>query len=262
MHRTGHILLLHHSEGERMRYLADWFTAGLLNGDKLLYVDVAEWGVEALVTGLASRGLDVRRALEAKRLEFVTLEEMRDLGAEGGLVERALVDDGHPAVRIAVRGDGVADHVGHCEHLEAEIELARLCHEHRVSVLCQYDGRTTKGQQLAVALDLHPDWVYEADLSLRRRGRVIQVEGMLDTLDGEVLTRSLRRMTLDEATAEPVVLDLRHVEALTVGACRALVDGTRAFRDRGGQVTCGTPGGQAGALLQTVVSDAVRFRLQ
>ena len=245
-----------------MRYLADWFAAGLLNDDKLFYVDVADWGIEALVAGLAGRGLDVDRALEGKRLEFVSLEEMLELGVEGGLVERSLVDGGHAGVRLAVRGDAVAAHVGVHQQLAIESDLSRMCHERHVSVLCQYDGRTTQQQQLAVALDLHPDRVYEADLSLRRRGRVIQVEGILDSLDGEVLTRSLRRMTLEESTDSPVVLDLRHVEALTVGACRALVDGTRPYRERGGRVTCGTPTGDAGALLSTVVRDAVRFELR
>lgn len=244
-----------------MRYLADWFAAGLVNDDKLFYVDVADWGVESLVAGLAGRGLDANRALEGKRLEFVSLEDMLNLGVEGGLVERSLVDEGHAAVRLAVRGDAVADHVGPEKQLAIETELGRMCHEHHVSVLCQYDGRTTQAQRLGVALDLHPDRVYEADLSLRRRGSVIQVEGMLDTLDGEVLTRSLHRMTLDEPTTTPVVLDLRHVAALTVGACRALVNGTRAFRDRGGRVTCGTPAGDAGAVLRAVVSDAPRFQL-
>jgi hypothetical protein len=245
-----------------MRYLADWFAAGLLNEDKLFYVDVSDWGEDAILASLAGRGLDVERALEGKRLEFVTLDEMLHLGLEGGLVERALVDQGNTGVRLAVRGDSVADHVGHDQQVAIETELARVCHSRHASVLCQYDGRTTQDGQLGVALDLHPDRVYEADLSLRRRGRVIQVEGLLDTLDGEVLTRSLHRMTFDEPTTSPVVLDLRQVEALTVGACRALVDGTRAFRERGGRVTCGTPAGDAGALLQTVVSDAVRFELR
>ena len=56
VHRTGHILLLHHSEGERMRYVADWFTAGLLTDDMLLYVDVAGWGA-----GRGDLRLDRRR---------------------------------------------------------------------------------------------------------------------------------------------------------------------------------------------------------
>src|SRR6476619_7646300 len=159
MDRTGHILLVHHSEGERMRFVAGWFAAGLASEDKLLYVDVAGWGVDKLTAGLSARGLHVDFALREKRLEFVTLEDMLDVGVRGGLSER---------------------------------ELEHLCHEGRMSVLCQYDGRTTLGADLTRALDLHPDWVYEADLSLRRLERVIRVEGTIDTLDDEVLEHSLQ----------------------------------------------------------------------
>ena len=55
----GHILLLHHSEGERMRHVADWFGAGLASEQKVLYVDVAGWGPDVLYPELARHGLHV-----------------------------------------------------------------------------------------------------------------------------------------------------------------------------------------------------------
>jgi hypothetical protein len=261
MDRTGHILLLHHSEGERMRFVADWFAAGLASEDKLFYVDVAGWGVEKLTDGLAARGLHVDFALGEKRLEFVSLEDMLDLGVRGGLCDRALVDEGFPGVRLAVRGDAVAQVVSRVEHIAVENELEHLCHEGRMSVLCQYDGRTTQGPDLTRSLDLHPDWVYEADLSLRRRERLIRVEGTIDTLDDEVLARSLDRMTLDLPTDEVLVLDLRNVQALTAGAGQALMRGTRAFRDRGGRVRCGLPAGDSGRLLSSLAHTEAQFEL-
>ena len=261
MDRTGHILLLHHSEGERMRFVADWFAAGLTSEDKLFYVDVAGWGVEKLTDDLAARGLHVDFALHEKRLEFVSLEDMLDLGVRGGLCDRALVDEGFPGVRLAVRGDAVAQVVSRVEHIAVENELEHLCHEGRMSVLCQYDGRTTQGPDLARSLDLHPDWVYEADLSLRRRERLIRVEGTIDTLDDEVLARSLDRMTLDLPTDEVLVLDLRNVQALTAGAGQALMRGTRAFRDRGGRVRCGLPAGDSGRLLSSLAHTEAQFEL-
>jgi hypothetical protein len=130
-----------------------------------------------------------------------------------------------------------------------------------MSVLCQYDGRTTQGPDLTRSLDLHPDWVYEADLSLRRRERLIRVEGTIDTLDDEVLARSLDRMTLDLPTDEVLVLDLRNVQALTAGAGQALMRGTRAFRDRGGRVRCGLPAGDSGRLLSSLAHTEAQFEL-
>lgn len=231
-----------------MRYVADWFGAGMVNEDKLLYVDVAGWGVDALTASLSSRGLEVDRAVRDKSLEFVTLEDLLDLDEPGGVVHRVTHDDDYPGVRVAVRCDAVAARLEHQEHLDLERRLGRLCHDWHVSALCQYDGRTTRGQALTLALDLHPDWVQESDLGLLRRGHVIRVEGLLDSLDGDVLRRSLFRMTRDLDTDHVLALDLRNVEIITPAACRALLDGTRAYRARGGHVRCGLPAGTSTSL--------------
>lgn len=263
MHRTGHILLLHHSEGERMRYVADWFNAGLLVEDKLLYVDVAGWGVEQLSAGLTGRGFNVDRALVDKRLEFVTLEDMLTVGVEGGLVDRALHDEGHNGVRMAVRGDAGTQSIGLAAYEQVETALARLCHSRRVSVLCQYDGRTTQGSALDLTLDLHPDWIYESDLSVLRRGHVIQIEGMVDSLDGNVLRRTLERMTRDLSTDDVLALDLRQVVSLTPGALGAVVEGTRAYRDGGGRLRCALPGTDLDVLLTSMsAQDTVGFEVE
>ena len=263
MHRTGHILLLHHSEGERMRYVADWFTAGLQAEDKLLYVDVAGWGVDQLSVGLAGRGFDVDRAMGDKRLEFVTLEEMLTVGADGGLVDRSLLDEAHFGVRMAVRGDAGTQVVGSTAYAQVEKTLARLSHTRHVSVLCQYDGRTTQAEALQLTLDLHPDWVYESDVSVLRRGRVIQVEGMVDSLNGDILDRSLERMTRDLSPEDVLALDLRQVTAITPAAFEALVQGTRAYRDAGGRVRCALPDTNVGRLLGTMpIGDTTGFEVE
>jgi anti-anti-sigma regulatory factor len=84
-----------------------------------------------------------------------------------------------------------------------------------------------------------------------RRGRVIQLEGMVDSLDGDLLRRTLERMTRDLPTSDVLVLDLRQVDSLTPGAFGALVEGTLAFRDSGGRVRCALPETDVGRLLVT-----------
>jgi anti-anti-sigma regulatory factor len=250
MHRTGHILLLYHSEGERVRVVADWFRAGGTLDEKLLYVDVAGWGVEQLVHDLEHRGFDAGRALESKRLEFLTWDDVSDVGSPTGLVSRALSDASFPGVRMSIRTGEVARRL-EPEHLASlEAELHRLAHERRLSTLCQYDARTI-GPALDRVLDLHPDWVFEADLSVRRVENVVVVEGRADSYDGQVLQRSLHRMTADLDPNEVLALDLRAVDAVTSSACRALVSGTEEFRGRGGEVRCGV--GHGAAVLQSVV---------
>jgi hypothetical protein len=257
MDRNGHILLLHHSEGERMRWVADWFAAGLVNGEKLIYADVAGWGVDWLVRELTHRGLDADHALEDKRLEFIALEDVLDISAEDGIVRRALDDDAVSGVRLSIRCDAVCD-VNLQRGLTLEREIKGMTHERRLSVLCQYDARTTRSAGLALALELHPDWVFEAQIKVRRRGHVIEVAGILDSLDGEVLSLALQRMTVDLGTHSVLALDLREVDALTVGACHALIEGTSAFRERGGEVRCGVAVGRSGELLRSLVTDRDR----
>jgi hypothetical protein len=263
MHRTGHILLLHHSEGERMRYVADWFAAGVTNEDKLIYVDVAGRGAETLTAELAARGFRTDRAVRDKRLEFVSLEHLLDVGVGEGSCPRALHAAGFSGVRLAVRSDAVAGRLDPAAYRALEERLARLCRQSRVSVLCQYDGRTTGADQLSVALGLHPDWVYASDVSLLHRNHVIQVEGVLSTPNAELLARSLSRMTLDLGTDKVLALDLRQADALTPGACQALLDGTRDYRERGGRVRCGLPpGGDWGRVLSHLLApEDDRFEL-
>ena len=234
---------------------------GIAAEDKLFYVDVAGWGVEALAADLAARGFGVERALEGKHLEFVGLEDLLQVGAPDGLIGRALHDRGHAGLRLAVRGDVLASSVPAEEYLAVEQQLADLCHVRRVSALCQFDGRTTQDEPLAQALELHPDWVFEGDLSMRRRGHVIQVEGVLDTFDEDVLVRSLDRMTRGLTIDEPLALDLRSIDALTAGAGEAVIEGTRRFRDRGGLVRCGSPSGESAWLLRSLIAGHVE-RLQ
>jgi hypothetical protein len=262
VHRAAHILLLHHSENERLRHIAGWFGAGLANEEKVLYVDVAGWGPDVLVPGLARHGFDVAIPVTDGQLEFVELEDFLLMDKDGHFPHLTSAQATFPGVRLALRCDAVAAIVGPDAHVAIERRLAGLCHTERVSVLCQYDGRTTRDHDLALALDLHPDWIYEADLSMHRRGHVIRVAGELDTLDGEILVRSLRRMTKELDADRVLALDLRSVDGLTLGACRALLEGTRAFRERSGRVRCGVPPGSSGQLLRTSVSaQATNFEL-
>lgn len=255
MHRTGHILLLHHSEGERMRYVADWFGAGLANEDKLVYVDVVGRGVDTLTAELAARGFRTDRALRDKRLEFVSLEDLLEMGVGEGSCQPALRAERFSAVRLALRSDAVAARLDPDAYRALEERLAGLCRQSRVSVLCQYDGRTTDADQLTVALGLHPDWVYASDVSLLHRDHVIQVEGVLSTPNAGLLALSLSRMTLELDTDKVLALDLRQADALTPGACQALLDGTRDYRERGGRVRCGLPpGGDWGRVLSHLLA--------
>jgi DcmR-like sensory protein len=250
LRRTGHILLVHHSEGERLRWLAGWCDIGLRQGEKVVYVDVAGWGAETLRSAIALRGLDVSQAVDRGQFEFIGAEELLGMGDGREDALAAALAGGYPGARLTVRQDALEQQVGPDVVARVERGLAALCHEAPVSVLCQYDGRTTVDDALTRALDRHPDWVFESDLSVRRSGHVIEVEGRLDSLDEVVLDRSLTRMTSRLSPSRPLTLDMHDVTSLSLGAYRALVRGTEAFRRRGGQVDVGAPHGLDGRLLR------------
>ena len=252
MHGTGHILCLHHTERERFRVVADWFLAGAADEAKLLYVD-ADYGQDVVVPGLEAQGFAAARALQTGRLELITSDDVSGVGSLDAILERFVRDDEFSGVRLSVRPAAVTRHMDLPDHEALEDSFRRLARERRLSTLCQYDARTTHGADLGDALRRHPDWVFEADLSVRRLGHVVTVGGSADSFDGEVLERSLRRMAADMATDQPLVLDMRHGTALTLGAAHALVSGTQAFRDRGGSVLCGV-GTDTSEALQTVVA--------
>jgi len=252
MHRTGHVLFLHHTERERIRVVADWFRAGASDEAKLLYVDV-DYGQDVVVRGLEAEGFTAARALESGRLELITSDDVSGAGSLDAILERFVRNDDFSGVRLSVRPAAVARHMDLPHHEALEDSFRRLALERRLSTLCQYDARTTLGADLGDALRRHPDWVFEADLSVRRLGHVVKVGGSADSFDGEVLERSLRRMAADLATDRPLVLDMRQGTALTLGAAHALISGTQAFRDRGGSVLCGVDT-DTSEVLQTVVA--------
>jgi hypothetical protein len=100
-----------------------------------------------------------------------------------------------------------------------------------------------RGDDLTRILDLHTTWLFESEFSLHHRGRVIEVEGSLDSFDSDVLCRALARMTGRLPQGSEVTLDLRHVKGITKGACDALVDGTVGLRSGGGAVRMVVPSG-------------------
>jgi hypothetical protein len=249
---AGHLLLVHHSDGERLRWLAQWCAAGLDGGEQVVYVDVAGWGTEQLTNALADRGLDVTSAVKNGRFCFVGAETVLGLGSESDDVVTAALQQGFDGVRLAVRQDALAESLGPGEAELVEQRLEALCSEAPLSVACQYDGRLMSDAWLVKALDLHPHWVVTTGLSLHRSGHVIQVEGRLDVWDEELLVRSLQRMTRHLSLAVPLLIDLRRAELVSVAVARAVIRGTEAFRARSGLTKIGLPEGSGADLVRLV----------
>jgi hypothetical protein len=249
VHRTGHVLLVHHSEGERLRWLADWCGAGLDLDEQVVYVDVADWGSEQLTAAFAGRGLDITRPVKDGRFCFVGVEAVLGLGDGRDDIVTAALQQGFEGVRLTVRGDALAARLGAEEAELVEQQLEAVCSDAPLSVACQYDGRLATDASLAKALSLHPHWVFTAGLSLHHSGHVIRIEGQLDAWDVELVVRSLERMTRHLSPAVPLLVDLRRAELGSVAIAKAVIQGTDAFRARRGLTRIGLPEGSGADLL-------------
>ena len=83
-------------------------------------------------------------------------------------------------------------------HAEIETELASLCRDHPVPVLCVYDRkgeRTGAGagiEHLDLAVARHPDGLQEQRLALRRSADTLYVDGEIEMSNLDVFATALR----------------------------------------------------------------------
>jgi anti-anti-sigma regulatory factor len=153
------------------------------------------------------------------------------------LLQRALPDGDH-GLGILIWADAVINATSRETHVEIETTLARLCRDHRVSVLCVYDrdrerdGAGTAHLDLAVAR--HPDRLQEQRLALRRTAHTLHVDGEIDMTNLDVFATALR--TLTDTPSPTVRIDLNGVTFLAAAAARTLIRDTAPYRDRGADV--------------------------
>ena len=139
---------------------------------------------------------------------------------------------------ILVWADAVISATSRETHAEIETTLARLCRDHRVSVLCVYDrdrerdGAGTEHLDLAVAR--HPDRLEEQRLALRRTADSLYVDGEIDMSNLDVFATALRALT--DTPSPAVHIDLGGVTFLAAAAARTLIRDTTPYRDRGADV--------------------------
>jgi anti-anti-sigma factor len=226
----GHLLLLHRSESERQSRLATWVRHGLDRGEKVIYTEAPP--SRSVLAVLSGQGIDVRAATAAGHLEVLPTDEF----CEADVVGQALAD-GFPAVRVSTEaGDALAGPGGFTT-IEQVIE--RLCRVERVSALCQYDGRTVTGAALDDVAGRHAGGVRETQFETAASDDGLAIAGEIDFTNDEVLAATLRAATSSASGVFRV--DLRHVTFVSAGGLRALANGTKAFREQGGDLVLVCP---------------------
>jgi anti-anti-sigma regulatory factor len=219
--------LLAASARHRQTGMSTWARSALDRSEKLLTLCAP---VDTDITTRAGSGLTA-----------LTPEDLHTIAPPAELLQRALPDGDH-GLGILVWADAVITATSRDTHVEIETTLARLCRDHRVSVLCVYDrdrerrrerdGAGTEHLDLAVAR--HPDGLQEQRLALRRAADTLYVDGEIDMSNLDVFATTLRALT--DTPSPTVRIDLGGVTFLAAAAARTLIRDTAPFRDRGADV--------------------------
>jgi anti-anti-sigma factor len=233
----GHLLLLHRSEGERLRRLAEWMRHGLQRGEKVVYVEPTDAGRESVAVQLREHGIDADALHADGRLEILAPEVYYPVGAPEAVVDRGLAE-GFPAVRISGAATSALAVVTAAGHRDIEWGVDRLCRTRPVSALCQYAYPATAGPLLRAALDTHPSGFRELSLAGGGTRTRLVLQGSVDVANVEVLA-SLLGAAADGAAAAGIArlhVDLTDAVHLAAIACRAVAQASESFRSAGGRL--------------------------
>jgi anti-anti-sigma factor len=236
----GHILLLHSSESERRAGLAAWTIRGLEQDERVVYTEPeSEPPDRSLLGVLAEFGVDGDTAIAEGRLVVLPLLEFYDTVTGPDVLARAL-DEGYTGVRVSAEARTALTLLSRDAYAAAEETIGELWRTHAVSTMCQYAVAETTGSWLRQAARSHLGGIRERQLHTRDGDVGLVVGGSVDLTNTELFTAVLDAAA--NARAGELRLDMRGAHFLSVGACRALVEATSAFRGDGGEVVLlGTP---------------------
>jgi anti-anti-sigma factor len=232
----GHLLLLHHSEEERSSKLAAWVRRGLENDEKVIYTEAdGRSDKGSLLAVLRENGVDAVAATAEGRLSIIGIPEFYPAGGPLPVIERALAE-GYRGLRIAAEASTALTFLTWPAYMAIEREIDEITRTHPLSAMCQYEQPSTVDDHLSDVVSSHLSGIREWLLSTGdgdSDGELI-LAGEIDVSNSELLTCALREAT--SRAPETFRLDLARVDFLSAGACRAIAEGTRQFRDGSGTV--------------------------
>jgi anti-anti-sigma factor len=236
----GHLLLLHHTEEERSSKLAAWVRRGLENDEKVVYTEVDGRSEGAsLLAVLRQNGVDAVAATAEGRLSIIPIPEFYPAGGQLPVIERALAE-GYRGLRIAAEASTALTFLTWPAYMAIEREIDEITRTHPLSAMCQYEQASTVDDHLSDVVSSHPAGIREWLLSTGDGdgdgdgdGELV-LAGEIDVSNAELLACALRAAT--SRAPETLRLNLVRVDFLSAGACRAIAEGTRQFRDDAGTV--------------------------
>jgi anti-anti-sigma factor len=238
--QEGHVGLVYPTAAVRDERLAAFVGTGLQRGEQVVLM--AEPDDHTWLARLALRGVDVGRATREGSL--ATLDPPRFYPAQGqaALVDRML-GTGRPGLRLAAHAETALGYLGEAGYRRVEQEMDHLCATRPVTLLCQLQAETTSGQQpvpfLPAVIDAHRHALHGRSVTINRDVHGVQLTGELDLDCGGLVEAVLKRAVEVGANegasaAKGIVVDLSELDFMDVAGFRALLAGTKQWRERGG----------------------------
>ena len=235
----GHLLLLHHSEQERSAKLAAWVRRGLENDEKVIYTEVdGRSDKGSLLAVLRENGVDAVAATAEGRLSIIGIPEFYPAGGPLPVIERALAE-GDRGLRIAAEASTALTFLTWPAYMAIEREIDEITRTHPLSAMCQYEQPSTVDGHLSDVVSNHLSGIREWLLSTGDGDGELILAGEIDVSNAELLACALRAATSRAPASlapETFRLNLGRVDFLSAGACRAIAEATRQFRDDSGIV--------------------------
>jgi len=232
----AHVGLVYSTDAARDECLAAFVGTGLQRGEQVVLM--AEPDDHTWQAPLALRGVDAARA--AREGSLTTLDPPRFYPARGqaALIERMLAT-GRPGLRLAADAEAALGYLGAAGYRRVEQEMEHLCAVRPVTLLCQLQADTTREQApappLPAIIDAHPHALHGPCVTIGRDCHGVQLTGELDLDGGGLVEAVLGRVAQDGASAAKVItVDLSELDFMDVAEFRALLAGTRQWRERGG----------------------------
>ncbi len=168
-----HLCSVYAETGEMLTQVVPYVKAGLLNGERCIYV-TDEHSKDTLIGALRMWRVDVQREMDSGRLVFWTRHNYRqpgifDLNTMVSFIRRTLheaVAEGHKGVRLAVEMSWTIDNgISDDDLVRWEDFINSISYPgSQVSFICQYNQRLLSPTLITKALHVHPVVVLGHDI--------------------------------------------------------------------------------------------------
>jgi anti-anti-sigma factor len=231
--------LVYRSLAVRDERLAEFVGTGLQRGEQVVLMggtDDHTWEVPPVL-----RGVDTGSAIRDGSLATLDPPGFYPARGPAAMVDRML-ETGRPGLRLVAYAEVALAYLGEAGYRRVEQEMDHLCASRPVTLLCQLQADTLLGAEpvplLPAVIEAHRHALHGPCVTVSQDSHGVQLTGELDLDCGGLVEAVLERAVQDsaqggESAAKVLVVDLSRLDFLDVAGFRALLAGTKRWRERG-----------------------------